>query len=281
MILVFGSTGTVGRHVVAALVAAGEKVRAFTRDPARARFGGAVDVAGGDLADRASVTAALAGVTGVFVATSPAALSHELTVASAVREIGIGRVVLLSSVAANPPPSGAYGQAHAAAEAAFAVSGAEWTALRPAGFMSNVLQWRSSIAAQSRVYQPYGHVPRAVVDPADVAAVAAACLTTPGHAGMTYQVTGPQALTAPEMTAIVAAALGRPLEFVDVEPEQARKAMAAAGVPPELADGLLVSMADDGPDRGGTPLPAVARILGRPPVTFGAWLDHHLAEFGC
>ncbi|MER5325989.1 NAD(P)H-binding protein [Streptosporangium roseum] len=278
MIVVFGSTGNVGRHVVTGLVAAGERVRAFTRDPARARFDESVEVVAGDLRDPGTVLAALTGADGVYVATSPDALAHELAVAAALRRSGAGRVVKLSSVAANAPVTDSYGAAHAAAENAFMDSGAEWTVLRPAGYMSNVLQWRSSITSQGRVYQPYGKVRRAVIDPEDVAAVAVACLTTAGHHGKAYQLTGPEALTAPQQTARVSVALGRPLEFVDVDPEQARNGMIRAGMPPELVDGLLSSMADPGPLRGGTPQSTVRQITGRPPATFDSWLARHLTE---
>ncbi|MGP4026358.1 NAD(P)H-binding protein [Actinomadura sp. 3N407] len=277
--LVLGSTGGVGRHVVAGLTAAGERVRAFTRDPARARFEGPVEVFGGDLKDSGAVLDALRDVDGVFMATSPDALEHELIVAEAVRERGIGRVVKLSSVAANPPVSDSYGRAHAASEEAFAESGAELTALRPAGFATNVLQWRRSIASQGKVFQPYGDVARAVIDPADVAACAVACLTGGGHGGRSYQLTGPEALTAPELTARLGTALGRRLEFVGVDPAQAREGMTRAGMPPDLVDGLLASMAEPGPLRGGVPQPDAERLLGRPPATFDTWLARHLDEF--
>jgi uncharacterized protein YbjT (DUF2867 family) len=278
MIVVFGSTGTVGRLVVNGLVAAGERVRAFTRDPARATFGPGVEVVAGDLQEIGTVRAALAGADGVFVATSPDALAHELTLADALRDSGAGRVVKLSSVAANPPVTDSYGGAHADAEKAFMESGAEWTALRPAGFMSNVMQWKKSIKSQGRVYQPHGGIQRAVIDPEDVAAVAVSCLTTPGHHEKAYQLTGPEALSAPQLTAKVSAVLRRPLQFVEVDPEQARNGMIGAGMPPQLVEGLLASMADPGALRGGTPMPTVQQITGRSPATFDSWLARHVAE---
>ncbi|WP_131738440.1 NAD(P)H-binding protein [Actinomadura roseirufa] len=279
MYLVFGSTGNVGRHVVSGLTAAGARVRAFTRDPARAGFAAPVETAAGDLKDPAAVSAALDGVTAVFMATSADALEHEAVVAEAVRERGVGRVVKLSSVAANAPVTDSYGRAHAAAEEAFAKSGAELTALRPAGFAANVLQWRRSIAGQGKVFQPYGDVARAVIDPADVAACAVACLLDGAHGGRAHQLTGPEALTAPQLTARLAAALGRPLEFVPVDPEQARKGMTQAGMPADLVDGLLASMAEPGPLRGGVPTPDVERILGRPPAPFETWLARNRDAF--
>jgi uncharacterized protein YbjT (DUF2867 family) len=279
MILVLGSTGTVGRHVVSGLAAAGERVRAFTRDPAGARFGDGVEVVEGDVGVPGTVMDALTGVDAVFVGISSDVLPAGPGVADAVRRRGIRRVVQLSSVVANAPVVDPYGKMHAAAERAFAESGAELTVLRSAGFMSNVLQWCSTVASQDRVYQQFAAIPRAVVDPADVAATAVACLTGAGHGGRTYQVTGPEALTARDMAAKLSAALGRPLRFTEVRPEEARELMIGAGTPPDIADALLLAMSDPDPQRGGVPLPTVREVTGRPPATFDAWLERHLPAF--
>ncbi|MEV4254372.1 NAD(P)H-binding protein [Spirillospora sp. NPDC049652] len=280
MIVVFGATGTIGRRVVSGLVAAGEQVRAFTRDPAGTDFPAPVEVVRGDLEDAAAVQAAVGGAEAVFVLSAgPRTAVHERTVSEAVRAHGTPRVVKLSSVAAMPPVRDSYGAIHAAAEEAVKNSGAEWTILRPAGFMSNVLRWAPSVHAGT-VRQPHGRIPRAVVDPADVSDVAVTCLTAPGHAGAIYQLTGPEALTGADLTARLAAALGRPLTFVDLDPGEARQAMIGAGLPEDYATGLVDTLEDPDPNRGGTPLPTVEKLLGRPPVTFDAWLARHLGAFG-
>ncbi|MFI0349054.1 NAD(P)H-binding protein [Actinomadura sp. 9N407] len=280
MILVFGATGNVGRHVVRGLLAAGEGVRAFTRDAAGAGLGPAVRVVQGDLGRPDTLPAAFDGVTGVVMISAGAdAASHELAVAEAVRGHGVKRVVKLSSVAALRPVRDAYGAAHAAAERAFAETGAHVTALRAAAFMSNALQWRWSIPA-GRIHQPYSDIPRALVDPMDVAAVAVACLTTGDHGDGAYQLTGPEALTGSEQAARISVVVGHRVECVRAEPERSRDGMVAAGLPAEYAEALLASLADPDPARGGTPLPTVRRILGRPPATFDDWLARHAGEFG-
>jgi uncharacterized protein YbjT (DUF2867 family) len=281
MILVIGATGTVGRGVVAGLVAGGHKVRALTRNPAGAALGPGVEAVQGDLGRPGTVRAALDGAEAVFVLSAgPDAAAHEAVVAEEVRRRGVPRVVKLSSVAADEPAVGLYGRDHADAERAFARSGAQWTVLRAAGFMSNVLQWRASIEAESRVHQTYGAIPRAVVDPADVSAAAVVCLTSDGHGGRTYRLTGPEALTAPQQAARIAALLGRPLEYVEAPREAAAEAMARGGLPPAFAAGLLDALADPDPRRGGVPLPTVERLTGRPAGTFDGWLARHRHLFG-
>ena len=68
MILIFGSTGNVGRELVAQLVAAGEPVRAFTRAPQQFQAGPGVETIGGDLDDPLTLPSALDGVDQVFMA---------------------------------------------------------------------------------------------------------------------------------------------------------------------------------------------------------------------
>jgi uncharacterized protein YbjT (DUF2867 family) len=278
MFTVFGATGTVGRLVVAELVARGEKVRAFARDPARAGFGPGVEIAVGDLADSASVEPALAGADGVFMLSSgPDALTHDLTVAEHVARQRVSRVVKLSSVAAMPPVTNAYSASHARAEAAFAATGTELTVLRCAAFMSNLTQWSWSIAAENRIYHSHGEIPRAMIDPADIAAVAALALCGNGFPGI-HQLTGPVAYTAPDAARAVSAVLGRELDYVEADPALGRQAMIGAGLPADFVDGLLTEMAIPDPERGGVPLPTVLELLGREPRSLTDWLAEHKTE---
>jgi uncharacterized protein YbjT (DUF2867 family) len=280
MILVFGPTGNVGRAVVALLAAEGHPVRAFVRDPRRAAFAPDVEVVRGDLADRRSVAAATDGVDRAFLLSAgPAAVTHDGNVASALRAAGVRRVVKLSSIAARPPIDNSYGHAHAAGERYARAACPEWTILRPAAFMSNALQWVDAVRTTGTVHRPFGKIPRALIDPRDVAAVAVRALTADGHAGEVYELTGPAALTMSEQLDMLAAALGRPLTYVDLPVSAASAAMVRAGMEPPLVDGMLASQGDPDPARGGVPLPTVERIVGRPPRTFQAWLSEHIALF--
>ncbi|SFP83803.1 NAD(P)H-binding protein [Amycolatopsis rubida] len=277
MIVVFGATGTVGSEVVAGLAAAGEPVRAFSRNPTA--FPGGVQAARGDLEDPASVLAALDGADRAFVLTTgPRAWVHDTTVADAARRTGTRCLVKLSTVAAATPTTNSYAIAAAKGEQAVATSGAEWTVVRAAAFMSNVRQWLWSVESEGVVYAPFGTIPRAVVDPRDVAAVAVSALTSAEHHGRTYTVTGPEALTAAEQVERLAARVGRPLRCVDAPAEPVRAAMVDAGMDPEHVDGLLASQADPDPARGGVPLPTVHEVTGRPPRTFDAWLGDNLGR---
>src|SRR5690349_10701979 len=98
MILVTGATGTIGREVIAQLVGAGERVRAMTRDPAKARaLSGELDVARGDFEDGASLRAALEGIDRVFLLSAPwpTLPAHDLALIAAARDARVRRVVKL------------------------------------------------------------------------------------------------------------------------------------------------------------------------------------------
>ena len=102
MILVTGATGTVGREVVAQLLAAGEKVRGLSRDPSKAPFDGYVEVVVGDLMKPETLDAAVAGVDRVFsLAVGPQIGVQEGHLAQASKKAGVRRIVSPSSRRSN------------------------------------------------------------------------------------------------------------------------------------------------------------------------------------
>jgi uncharacterized protein YbjT (DUF2867 family) len=94
------------------------------------------------------------------------------------------------------------------------------------------------VRTTGRIFAPLANAKIAMVDRRDLAAVAAIALTEDGHDSRTYHVTGPEAITYPDVAAALAQELGRPVEFVDVPEEAAVAAMLAAGAPDWLAHGV-------------------------------------------
>ena len=118
-----------------------------------------------------------------------------------------------------------------------------------------------------------------MIDPRDIASVATATLTQPGHEGKRYELTGPEALSFAEQVALIGAAIGRPLRFVDVPPAAARDAMLSSGMPAPVAEGMLEVMAKIKAGGAETVSPAVEQVLGRKPRTFAAWARENAAAF--
>ncbi|TKK91711.1 NAD-dependent epimerase/dehydratase family protein [Herbidospora galbida] len=256
--LVTGATGRAGRHVVDALLAEGHRVRALTRHPGRAAFPPQVEVAGGDLTDPESLRGALRGVVGVHLLTTGgddyATLTTGPELAALFAEAGVRRVTLLWNGRVGP------------VEEAFAAGSVEWTRLEATDFMSNTLQWLPQIE-RGRVEEMRGDVPVAVVHEADVGAVAARVLMDGGHAGRSYTITGPVALTVRDRLAAIGKVLGRRLEFAELGEERARESWRAAGHGEELVE---IFTAWHGTPHPATPV--VRELLGRRPLTFEQWL---------
>jgi uncharacterized protein YbjT (DUF2867 family) len=158
-------------------------------------------------------------------------------------------------------------------------SGVPWTFLRPTGFMSNALHWAGTIASHDTVYHPYGDGRVALIDPRDIAAVAATVLTRPGHDGRAYPLCGPEALGPADEVAILSEVLGRPLRYVEVSPEDAHRTMVERGMPPELADAVVAKAATTREPGVGIPDRELIPLLDTTPRTFRAWVRDHVAAF--
>ncbi|MBB1157234.1 NAD(P)H-binding protein [Amycolatopsis dendrobii] len=279
MIVVTGATGNVGRLLVESLAGAGHAVTAVSRgvtSPPPARPGVTSMVA--DLADAGSLVPALKGADALFLLVSGAGAHVDgEAVLRAAAEAGVSRVVLQSSQAAGTRPHAVSHAPLAALEETVRSSGLEWTVLRPGGFTTNTFAWISTIRAQRKVFSPFGDIALPAVDPLDIAEAAAAALTGDGHAGQTYVLTGPEATSPRQRTEILGAALGEPLEFVELGRAQAREQMVQQ-MPEPVADGTL--------DILGKPLAEeirssldVEKVLGRPATSFASWVGRSVDAF--
>lgn len=186
-------------------------------------------------------------------------------------QIAGARVVLLSSQGVGT------GRHPSVFEDAVRKSGREWTILRPGGFASNALQWAESVRSSRTLSAPFGDVGLPLVDPSDIAAVAAAALVNASHAGRTYELTGPALVTPRDQAAAIGEALGEPVRFLSQTRSEAFSVMSGF-MPAEVAEATL--------DILGTPFPAeqrvspdVSRVLGRPPRPFSEWAARTAVAF--
>jgi len=162
------------------------------------------------------------------------------------------------------------------AEKAVTSSGLDWTLLRPGRFISNALHWAPMIRRGDTVTSPFAGRAAASIEPADVAAVAVAALTSDAHRNRAYQLSGPQVLTPVEELGILGAVLGRDLRAVEPPLGTVRAGMLGAGTPAPVIDAIGArTLGDDGKEV----LPTVARLLGRPPATFAQWARTHAGQF--
>ena len=138
--------------------------------------------------------------------------------------------------------------------------------LRCADFDANALAWAPQIRQGGVVYGAYAAAVTSSIHHRDIAAVAARTLAGTGPQGHSYVLTGPQSLTQPDKVRLTGEATGLELSFVEVAPEQLRRAMLAQGLPEEIPDRLLGSLADYARQPGPT-TDTVEQLLGRPALT--------------
>ena len=278
MILITGATGNVGREVAKLLLDSGEEIRAVTRDPGSAAVPAGAHVVGGDPSRPATLTPALRSVEAVLL--SPRAIGRAAAeFLSLAAEHGVRRVVLLSALTVQYPAGEArFADAFRAAENVVTGSGLDWTLLRCADFAANALAWAPQIRQAGVVRSAYGDAATSTVHERDIAAVAASALASPAHAGHTYVLTGPQSLTQRDKVRLIGEAIGSELSFQEISSQQVRQAMITQGLPEEIPDRLLGSLAHYA-KRPGPSSDTVQQVLGRPALTFARWAADHAAAF--
>ncbi|MGZ6744719.1 MAG: NAD(P)H-binding protein [Nocardioides sp.] len=224
---VTGSTGALGGRVARAL-AGRDDLLLVVRDPARAPDLGR-EVRAADYADEVAATAALAGVDTLLMvsgAEAPDRRDQHRSFVRAAAAAGVRHVVYTSFASAAPDATFTLGRDHADAEQAIRASGMAFTFLRD-NFYLDVLPHFAD--ATGVVRGPAGQGRVAAVARADVAEAAVAVLSDPAaHAGATYTLTGPEALTMAEAAARAGAVLGRELRFEDETVEEAYASRRAA-----------------------------------------------------
>jgi uncharacterized protein YbjT (DUF2867 family) len=271
MILVTAATAPVGRSIVEQLTAAGQPVRALTRDPEKAGLPAAAEVVAGDLSDAASLPAAFAGADSVFLLAVVPGFAPAFLAAA--REAGVRRIVFQSSSAVvdgtdeQPDPIAEF---HHDIERQIVESGLEWTFLRLDVSSADALQWSfdvpTQLAAGDVVRGAYANAAGSPIHPADFAAVAIAALTGPEHAGQVYHVTGPESLTHLEQIDLIGQEHNRPLSFEELDPAEAR-----AAISPYAPADLLFATWEKYLTEPAPVTDTIERLTGRKPRTAREW----------
>lgn len=284
MILVMGATGRIGRLVVDELLRAGAPVRALTRRPVDAALPADVEVVAGDLTVPASLDQALNGAEAVFLLwTAPAATAPAVVERLVAHPpLHPRRVVYLSAPHQTPHPffqqPNPMRDLHVEIERLLAASGLKATIIRPGMFVSNARHWWGpQIRVGDVVRWPYADAETAPVDERDIAAVAARTLLDGRHAGGDYVLTGPESLSQAAQVRAIGDAIGRPLRFDELLPDEFRRE-AEGTWPPGVADMLLAAWrATLG--RPAFVTSAIQEILGSPARTFNQWAADHASVF--
>lgn len=253
--LVLGGTGKTGRRIAAGLEAKGIEIRIGSRS-ASPSF---------DWNNEAGWDACLKDVEAAYINYAPdlaipgATDSIQAFVDRAKRQ-GVRRLVLLSG----------RGEAEAqACERIVQESGLEWTIVRASWFYQNFSEGAFvDMVHSGQITLPAGDTPEPFVDVDDIAEVAVAALTEPGHAGEIYEVTGPRLMTFADIASELSKATGREIGYVQIPHEAFVAGVADSGAPKDvvwLLDYLFSTVLDG---RNANLTDGVQRALGRPPKDF-------------
>jgi uncharacterized protein YbjT (DUF2867 family) len=278
MILVTGASGNASGAVLKELLKTNRPVKAMYRSPEDAAKASAdVETVIADFADKPSLGRALESVDAVYLVCSPVRELVELesNMVDACRAAGVRHVVLNSALGAGDYPK-SFPSWHCRVEDKLSASGLGYTIVRPNSFMQNILTYYApSIRTQGAFYAAMGNARTSFIDVGDVAAVAAKTLTSPGHAGKTYELNGPEALTYGEVAEKITRASSRKVQYVDIPEAQQKQAMLDQGLPDWLVTALLDLQAYNTGGKGCEVDDIVSTILGRAPRT----MDQFLADF--
>lgn len=224
-VLVLGSTGMMGREVLAALLRTGATPRVLVRDPARLETTEGVDVRVGDLRDLGSLRAALEGVSAVFHISPHEADEVELTrgVLALCEALGVRVVFAGVHVVARTALSGwvqrrLYGRMFPRYRGKFALarlverSATDPVLLVPSTFMQNDEVFADEIRDGAYVH-PASPKGLNRIDLRDLGEVAAGILLDPDFPSGSYGLVGPRELTGPEHADTWSRALDRPVRY--------------------------------------------------------------------
>ncbi|MDQ3369721.1 MAG: NmrA family NAD(P)-binding protein [Myxococcota bacterium] len=270
-ILVIGSAGTVGRHVVTQLREGGARVRSTTtKGPT------AAELVRFDFSAPGTWEPTLDGVDRVFLMRPPQISDVKRTIApfiACAARRRIEHVVFLSVMGVNPALP------HWRVERALIASGLTYTFLRPSFFAQNLeTAYGEDLRAHDRIRLPAGRSRTSFVDTRDVAAVATLALRAPdAHRNRAYTLTGPEALGWAEVARLLSDLLGRPIRYESIGLRRYRSELRAAGMPTSYVLVQLMIHAVARLGLAATITPELERLLGRPGRTLRQYLEDHAA----
>src|SRR5437588_8375001 len=220
---VTGSTGQLGGRVATRLATLGQPQRVLVRDLARAPQLPGAEIMQASYEDRPSMKAALSGIKILFLVSGygPTRLEQHYSAIEAAVAAGVERIVYTSFLSAAPLATFTHALEHYLTEQRIRESSCRYTFLRPTFYLDRAPRWFSN---EGIVQGPAGNGTITWVSRDDLADVAVAVLTTSGHDGASYEITGAHALTLTQAAEEFSGATGIPTSY---QPETIEEAKAS------------------------------------------------------
>jgi len=275
-VLVIGATGTVGREVLARLIALHEPVRAATRDPSRSLGTEAVRF---DFERPETFGPALQGVDRVFLIARPGDERADVFTVPLIDEMKRHDVRHVVNLSAMGTERADHTVALRKIELHLERSGIGFTHLRP-NFFAQVFSTGSLLAGirtTGIIALPAADARISFIDAIDVAEVAVAALRGPEHVGKARTLTGEQPINHADVARIISTASGRAVRYVPLEEEDAREKLRRVGLPDERIERLIRFYRLVRAGEASSVSPSVREILGRPATPFEDFAQRHAA----
>ena len=272
MIVIAAASGQLGRIVVEKLIERGVNaadIRAVVRSPDKVADFAArgVEVVPGDYTKPETLGPAFMGADRLLlissVATNEDRISQHRNAVAAPAEAGVGQVLFTSIPQAETNPL-EVAVSYLDTEVAIREAGLPYVFLRNNWYFENTTASLGSALEHGALVGAAGDGRIAYATRADYAEAAAAVLTTDGHAGKAYELTGDQAYTQAELAAEVSRQTGQEVAYVSLPEAEYRATLEGFGIPPwfamlladgdaRIAEGAMAAATDD-----------LSVLLGRP-----------------
>ncbi len=239
-ILVTGATSNYGSAIIQNLTALGADIRALVHAESKAQGlrDAGVEAVVADYLRPETLDAAFEGVDKVLLHTplSPDLAKMASNDIAAARRCGKPHIVRISEASPEPVSALRVGVQNAEVNAELEASGLPYTSLRPAFYMQNTMLAAQSVASDGMIYMPFEDAKFVMIDMRDAIEAATKVLTTPGHEGQTYVLTGPALLSFHDVASGLSKALGKDVKYVNVPMEAARESIIGMGISEWVAE---------------------------------------------
>ncbi len=276
-ILVTGSTGRIGARIVEQLARGGRAVRALTRSPGKSGFPPGVLAVQGDLLDADAMRAALVGVKTLFllVSNAPDELTQAINTLGLAREAGVQGIVYLSVTRSGLYTDVSHFTAKHAVERMLEQMDMPASILRPSYFFQNDVMQKDALQKAGLYVSPVGEIGVSMVDVRDIADAAVLEILRRDAADtplprVTYELSGPDALTGTSLAALWSEVLGREVRHAgnDLDAfEASMKSRAPAWIAYDMR-AMMARYQRDGAVATPEDLSRLTSLLGRPPRSY-------------
>jgi uncharacterized protein YbjT (DUF2867 family) len=203
----------------------------------------------------------------------------ESNMLEACKESGVKHVVLNSAIGAGDYAK-SFPSWHRKVEDKLKATGLSYTILRPNGFLQNIVTYNApSIRSQGLFCAAMGDAKVSYLDVGDIAVMAVKALQGGVHAGKTYELNGPEAISNQELAKRISKAAGRTVNYVDIPESAQREAMLGLGMPEWQVTALLDLQQYYKQGRGAKTDGLLRSLIEREPVTLDQYLTANAREF--